>query len=289
MTRSARPTIGVLGAGGMLGYAVCEYFARTGTAVLAIRRSEFDIGRDPLDKLERLVGSVRHIVNCAGVIKPMIAATCIEDVLRVNTVFPHNLARLGDRLGIQVFHVTTDCVYSGARGGYIETDTFDADDVYGMSKSGGDAAPAMVLRTSIIGEERASRRSLLEWVRAQRGGTVKGFLNHRWNGVTTVHFAEIIHQLIEGALYQRGLFHIHSPDVVTKCELLRLIAEAYELDLKIEPVEADAACDRSLMSQYDLAARLCTKSLRQQLDDMRRFFTPAPSQTARATIARARP
>ena len=265
-------TIVVLGAGGMLGYAVVEYFTRSGARVVALDRRQFDISRDPLDKLERLASQASAIVNCAGVIKPMIATTSVEDVLRVNTVFPHNLARLGERLGVRAFHVTTDCVYTGNRGSYDESDYFDADDLYGMSKNGGDSAPAMVLRTSIIGEERSTRRSLLEWARSQRGKRVSGFVNHRWNGVTTVQLAEVIHGILERGLHRVGLFHIHSPEVVTKYELLGLMSDAYELDLDIQAADAPTACDRSLKSRFDLSGTLCTRSLREQLEEMRQFF-----------------
>ncbi len=151
-------------------------------------------------------------------------------------------------------------------------DYFDADDLYGMSKNGGDSAPAMVLRTSIIGEERASLRSLLEWARSQRGKRVSGFVNHRWNGVTTLYLAEVIHRIVERGLYRVGLFHVHSPEIVTKFELLTLIDQAYGLDLDIQAADAPTACDRSLASQFDLSKQLCTKSLREQLEEMRQFF-----------------
>ena len=271
---SARP-VAVVGAGGMLGYAVSQYFARTGTPVIAVSRQQFDIARDPIAKLERIVGPAGCIINCAGVIKPMIARTSVEDVLRVNTVFPHNLAKLGLRLDKPVFHVTTDCVYTGSRGAYDESDVFDADDLYGLSKNGGDFADAMVLRTSIIGEEPGTGRSLLEWARSQRGRTVSGFLNHRWNGVTTLQLAEVVHRIMDDRLYRRGLFHVYSPEVVTKFELLDLINEVYGLNLDIRPVDAPSPCDRSLTSRHDLSTRLCVKGLRQQLDEMRQFFAVA--------------
>ena len=73
-------TIAVLGANGMLGYAVSEYFARKGDRVIGIGRAEYDIARDPLSKLEGLLRGASDIVNCAGVIKPLIAGTPAEDV-----------------------------------------------------------------------------------------------------------------------------------------------------------------------------------------------------------------
>ena len=262
----------VLGANGMLGYAVRTYFSRRGDDVAALGRAEFNIAKDPPDRLEQLLTGSQRVINCAGVIKPRIAEMPIEDVLRVNAIFPHNLAKLCRQLEIPLYHVTTDCVYSGSTGAYTEDSYFDADDVYGMSKNAGDGADCMVLRTSIIGEEQGQSRSLLEWVRSQAGRTINGFVNHQWNGVTTVHLAEIVETIEDKGLYERGLFHVHSPDTLTKAELVGVIDEAYETNLTIKPVAAPVACDRSLSSKRELSARVATKPIAQQVREMRTFF-----------------
>jgi len=262
----------VFGAGGMLGHAVAELFRLNGVTVRGITRSEYDIDRDPLERLEPLLEG-DAIVNCAGVIKPRIAATPITEVLRVNGTFPHNLARLCLRRSIPCLHVTTDCVYSGRRGGYDERDLIDADDVYGLSKAAGDRAECMVLRTSIIGEEKGEGRSLLEWARSQRGKEVNGFTNHRWNGLTTVALAGAISRVLTERRYQPGIVHLHSPHVVTKAELLEEISAAYGLGLRVRPVPAAEACDRSLRSIHSLSAELCRERIPEQLRQMRKFFS----------------
>jgi len=266
------PSIAVIGASGMLGLAVAEHFRRRGDRVVAVSRAEYDIARDPLPRLERLLDGCAAAINCAGVIKPRIASTPIEDVLKVNAIFPRNLAKLCERAGRPLLHVTTDCVYSGRKGRYTEDDPFDAEDVYGLSKNAGDAADCMVLRTSIIGEERGQQRSLLEWARSQAGRQVNGFTNHHWNGVTTTYLAEIAGRILDERRFRQGLFHVHSPQIVTKLELLRLIDAAYELRLRIEPVAAPEACDRSLASVHALSAEVAVKPLAQQLAELRRFF-----------------
>jgi dTDP-4-dehydrorhamnose reductase len=121
----------------MLGHAVSEYFSRAQNEVLRIGRAEYDIARDPLEELERRLGDSRDVINCAGVIKPRVAAMSVEDVLKVNAIFPRNLARLCTATGRRLFHVTTDCAYSGSKGGYTEADYFDAEDVYGLTKNAG--------------------------------------------------------------------------------------------------------------------------------------------------------
>lgn len=263
----------VIGANGMLGYAVSEYYNRKNYSVTKISRLDFDITKDPIEKLEPILTRSDFVINCAGVIKPMIVTTSIEDVLRVNAIFPRNLAKLSDKLGLHCYHVTTDCVYSGKRGDYTENDFFDADDVYGMSKNGGDHTECMVLRTSIIGEEKGQSRSLLEWARSNAGKEVNGFTNHRWNGVATLYLAEIIETIESKNLYQKGIFHIHSPNTVNKFELLQQISDAYDLNLNIKAIEAKDRIDRNLASVKTLTAEVSVKPIYQQLREMKEYFS----------------
>ena len=90
--------------------------------------------------------------------------------------------------------------------------------------------------------------------------------------MTTVYLAEIIDRIIDEGLYERRIFHIHSRESVDKFELLSLIDEVYGLRLKITPTSADSACDRCLGSIHPLSSKVCTQPLRQQIEEMRRFF-----------------
>jgi dTDP-4-dehydrorhamnose reductase len=264
----------IIGAKGMLGYAVSEYFDRKGYPVVKISRSDYDIAKEPFSKFEKLAEESDVIINCAGVIKPMIAHTPIEDVLRVNSIFPKNLAKLAGKTDKKCIHITTDCVFSGSKGNYTEDDYFDADDVYGLSKNAGDDADCMVLRTSIIGEEKGQGRSLLEWARSMAGKEVNGFLNHIWNGVTTVYFAEIIEKILNGNMYKKGLFHIHSPNALNKFELLSMINKVYDLRFsQINQTQANVAVDRSLGTKYSLSEKVVSLKIQAQLYGMKKFFT----------------
>ena len=262
----------VIGANGMLGYAVSEYFKRNDYSVESITRKEFDIAKDGIEQLESTVKNVDFVVNCAGIIKPRIAETPIEDILKVNSIFPRNLARLCNKYEKPCFHITTDCVFSGKRGMYTESDYFDAEDVYGLSKCAGDIADCMVLRTSIIGEEKNSSRSLLEWIRSEKGNTVNGFTNHLWNGVTTLYLAEIIENILNLNLYEPGIFHIYSDKIVSKFELLGMVNEIYDLGITINRFETSQSCDRSLSSEKDICKKVVKKSLKAQVEEMKRFF-----------------
>lgn len=262
----------VIGSTGMLGRAVSKYFRRKKISVTSLSRPQFDIISDPIEKLNRYIENVDTVINCAGIIKPLINKTTIENVLQVNSIFPQNLSKILNKKNIQCFHIATDCVFSGNKGNYTEEDIYDADDIYGMTKSAGDSTECMTLRTSIIGEEKGKALSLLEWARSHKNKSVNGYINHFWNGVTTVYLAEIIETIMNNDLYKKGIYHIFSKETVTKYELLRIISQVYRLNLNVNKHKAEIPVNRSLSSKHKLAHSVVRKSLSRQIVEMKRFF-----------------
>jgi len=262
----------VLGAQGMLGYAAVKYYRSKGYNVEGIDRKKFDVLRDNITVLKKhLVGS-SFVLNCIGIIKPRIAAMSVEDVLSINGIFPKNLAKLCKTLDIPCFHITTDCVYSGSKGNYSETDLFDINDLYGLSKNAGENTECMTIRTSIIGEEIKNKYSLIEWARSQKGKTVSGFTNHKWNGITTLYMAQIIEEIYQLGEYKEGIYHLHSPNIVTKAELLKILNSVYKLDLTINNTVAPQKVDRSLKTINPLSKKIVSMSIQNQIKQMKNFF-----------------
>ena len=261
----------VLGGSGMLGGMVAGVLSReenvsvTATArdLLADRRARSPrCGWEPLDvestsetDLEALLRGADWVINAVGVIKSQIRDTDpgdVERAVRVNALFPHVLARAAARCGARVIQIATDCVYSGARGGYVESDRHDALDVYGKTKSLGEVPNEAVhnLRCSIVGPESRGHRSLLDWFRLQPArATVPGYVNHRWNGVTTLAFARLCLGIIREGAPQR--IHVIPADQVDKAELLGLVREAYSRqDVTIAPEKTPIAIDRTLATEH---------------------------------------
>ncbi|MBT3981921.1 MAG: sugar nucleotide-binding protein [Bacteriovoracaceae bacterium] len=264
--------IAIFGTSGMLGHAAVGYFSQKGYTVTSFSRSDYDIAKDDPKKLFELTKGMDLVLNGAGVIKPRIAHMSIEDVMVVNSRFPRNLAKACDKNGAKLFHITTDCVYTGDKGAYNEDDLYDATDLYGLSKNGGDMSDCMVLRTSIIGEEKDQARSLLEWAISQKGKQVNGFTNHQWNGVTTLCLVQVVEDIMTKGLYKKGIFHIHSPKSVSKLELVEIISDVYELNLNVKSAEAATFCDRTLSTKFELSSEVCKKQIQDQIVEMRAFF-----------------
>jgi dTDP-4-dehydrorhamnose reductase len=148
--------------------------------------------------------------------------------------------------GGRVIHFSTDCVFSGKRGGYVEGDASDAEDLYGKTKFLGEvaAANALTLRTSIIGRELSQHQSLLDWFLSRNHGTVRGFRRVIYSGVTTNFLAELVASIIRDHPPLNGLHQV-AADPISKYDLLCLLGEAYRLDVRIEPDDLEVS-DRSM-------------------------------------------
>jgi dTDP-4-dehydrorhamnose reductase len=224
----------------------------------------FDASAANLEEALSACGKHQWIINAIGITKPLIRddnPAQIERAVRVNVLLPHAVARYAEAHGARVLQIATDCVYSGARGAYVETDAHDALDAYGKTKSLGECyAPNTAhLRCSIVGPEPKDFKFLLEWFRTQPpGARVSGFLNHQWNGITTLHFARLCAGIIESDLELPHSQHVVPQGVVSKAEMLRLFASAYErLDIQITDTNASQVIDRTLSTlNHKLNARL---------------------------------
>ena len=193
------------------------------------------------------------IANAIGITKPLIRDDNPAEILtaiHINSLLPDAIAREAQARHAQVLQIATDCVYSGVKGSYLETDVHDAVDVYGKTKSLGECflSNTRHLRCSIIGPEPKDYKFLIEWFRRQAPqAAVNGFVNHYWNGVTTLHFAKICKGIIETAPAFSHLQHVVPSSLITKARMLRDFAEAYgRPDIAIRDIEAKTVIDRTL-------------------------------------------
>lgn len=265
----------VLGASGMLGHAVDGYFqSQKDYAVTSTYRNAVflagagSIQFDALSsRFEALGTGYDYVLNCVGIVKPFMAEDPVAAV-RINSLFPWELARWCNARGMRLIHITTDCVYSGLKGKYVESDPHDALDDYGKSKSLGECVTeAMVLRTSIIGEEIHKHASLVAWAKSQKGKTVGGFATHLWNGLSTREYAVICGKIIKNGWYEAGLYHVFAADDVSKLAMMRLFNKKYSLGLTVEEKNPPPV-DRTLRSEKALCGKLDVPTVAAMIEGM---------------------
>ncbi|NMC62034.1 MAG: sugar nucleotide-binding protein [SAR324 cluster bacterium] len=267
----------VLGGTGMLGSMIVDFLTRceelhvfataqnVGSAAAHSKKIK-NIEWKPLsigdeDKTVQQLNALQKvswIINAIGIIKPYIHDENpieVETAIRGNSLFPYLLTKMAIQNSAKIIQIATDCVYSGSKGNYIESDKHDALDVYGKTKSLGEVCnpSVMNLRCSIIGPEHKNYLSLYEWFRKQPiDSTLSGFINHEWNGVTTLQFAKLCKGIITAGIDVPNLQHIVPEGRISKYELLKCFAENLgRRDLTIKSTEASTKIDRTLSTSNE--------------------------------------
>jgi len=234
----------ILGGAGMLGHKVYQTFRKrfdtwatflpgyhppSGCDIFDPEHILEGVDALQMDSVVRAVATVKPdaIVNCIGIIKQLRAAKDPITSIAINSLFPHRLANLCRATGTRLIHMSTDCVFSGRKGMYMEDDVSDAEDLYGRTKFLGEvgAPGCLTIRTSIIGRELDTTNALLEWFLSNRGGKVRGFTNAVFSGFTTQALADVMADVLE-----------QHPDL-----------ETFGLGTRIEP-DSSVVCERSLDS-----------------------------------------
>lgn len=261
----------VLGVTGMLGNAMFRVLSASSDLVVygtsrseSSRRffsdklaSQIIVGVDVenYDSLVKAFVVVRPdvVVNCVGLVKQLADANDPLQAVPINTLLPHRLAVLCQATRARLIHVSTDCVFSGKKGNYRESDFPDACDLYGRSKLLGevDYLNAITLRTSIIGHELSGQRSLVGWFLAQQG-SVKGFARAIYSGLPTVELARVVCDYILPHPDLHGLYHVATRPI-NKFDLLKLVAKTYGKDIEIIPSD-ELVIDLSLNTDRFKAA-----------------------------------
>ena len=259
--------IAILGSTGMIGSGITQGFSQQGFDVTEFNRSGKSVATsnrgssfDALNFTQlsdfHIFGEFDYIINLSGVIRHKISSESsshIENAIKVNSIFPRALDNFAEKANVNVIQIGTDCVFSGRKGSYTESDSFDPTDYYGYTKVLGEAAlrNTMTLRVSVVGVERESSTELLNWIlNHPPKSTIQGYVNHIWNGVTPLHLARLLTGVIDEDLYFNGVQHIVPENKVTKYQLVKLISGAFNRDdLEIDEKITSVSIDRSLASQ----------------------------------------
>jgi dTDP-4-dehydrorhamnose reductase len=268
----------VFGHKGMLGAYVYAWFKSKGHDVVGFGRDQFDASKiySTLQLVDLIFqnGNDEKVIaiNCIGTIKPRVTELGDYNAIKVNSIFPWLLASACDESLIDMIHITTDCVYSGLKGNYNESDPLDPADIYGLTKAAGEPSSVTVIRTSIIGEELGTKkRSLIEFVKGMEGQRLNGYRNHYWNGVTCLQLAKIIENMIITGNLWKGVRHVHSNETITKCALVKFLAMTYLKDFDFSESNSNERIDRSLKSKYEFSYGIMP-DIFSQIEEQKSFY-----------------
>ena len=291
----------VLGGSGMLGHKLVQLFNPRFETFATLRGPSGEYARFGIydesrtlggvvaEKFETVAGAIASVrpdvvINCIGVVKQDAAAKDPITSIMVNSLFPHRVAEVCHQSKTRFIHLSTDCVFSGRKGNYAESDETDAQDLYGRTKLLGEVAGegSLTIRTSMIGRELHGAHGLLEWFLSQKGDQVRGFKRAVFSGLTTNSLAGVIANVVEQHPELRGIWHV-AGQPINKFDLLSLVREGYGLDVEIE-LDETFVCDRSLDgSRFCDATGFKAPTWQQLIQEMR--YDPTPYDKIRRVDA----
>ena len=247
-------TILVLGSSGMLGHVVTKYFEERSYDVYNLsHRIKINERTEIIDvtnfsKFDKYLNKLKVdvIVNCIGILNED-AENNPDKAILLNSYLPRFLEKKYMNTKVKIIQISTDCVFSGKTGNYTEDSFRDGDSIYARTKTLGEINnnKDLTIRTSIIGPDiNEDGIGLFHWFMNQKG-TIYGFKNAYWTGVTTIELAKGIEKLIKNDV--AGLYHFVPNEKISKYNLLNIIAEIFNRNITIIPKE-DYYVDKSLIT-----------------------------------------
>ena len=224
-----------------------------------------------VDSLKKNIDDIKPtvIINCVGVIKQRAESENLINMIKINSLLPHTLDQICTKKEIKLIHLSTDCVFSGIKGDYLETDKPDPIDYYGQTKLLGEIpfSNSLTIRTSFIGPELFNKKSLFEWILSQRGKEIEGYKNAIYTGLTTLEFARIITMILNNFIEIKGVVQISSSPI-TKYDLIKMISNTFDLNINIKP-NYSFKCNRSLnCDEFYNKTKINVKSWNEMIIDL---------------------
>ena len=286
----------ITGASGLLGANVALEAAAAGHTVYGTASSH-PIDSDAFTALtadllepgtiERLLEQTQPdwVINCAALAN---LESCERDpdfARRINSEMPADVAALCRKGGARLLHISTDAVFDGVQGNYVEVDEPNPLSVYARTKLDGEATvaaadpKATVARVNLFGFSPSGRRSLAEFFlnNLLAGKPMKGFTDVYFCPVLVNAIAVLFFDMLAGQL--SGLYHVFSADYMNKYEFGTSIADQFGLDASlIAPVSVSdgglqaARSPNLTMNTHKLSTAL-GRSLPTLSDQIAQFYT----------------
>lgn len=228
----------LLGSAGMAGHIISAMLKDNSDAFELIdvaRNSKFVTPRFTIDvtnfdQVGRLINDILpdYVINCVGILNKE-AENNADIAILVNSYLPHFLEKQTKNTKTRVIHISTDCVFSGDKGGYDENAIKDGRGIYAESKALGEIfnEKDLTIRTSIIGPELNKRGiGLFNWFQ-QQTGEIFGYSEAIWSGVTTVQLAKVIIEIMLN-YYVTGLIHLTNNTRISKFDLLNILKSEFD-------------------------------------------------------------
>ncbi len=257
MEQVIKKKVVIIGSNGMAGHLISDYLSLNSmfeiikvARDLTNKKTDHVIDVTDFNAIEKLISDLKpdYVINAIGILNSD-AENNPDNAILLNSYFPHLLAKICDEHESRLLHISTDCVFNGKKGSYLENDFKDGIGFYAQSKALGEVnyQNHITFRTSIIGPDiKRDGIGLLNWILSQKG-VINGYSEAFWGGITTVELAKAIEFFILNNIDGVNIYHLTNSEKISKFDLLRIINEVFNLKLNIKS-SSEYKVDKSLIN-----------------------------------------
>ncbi len=234
----------VIGASGLVGGDLLRVLERSDIEALGTYQSQPINGTLKLD-----VRDGHAVQRCLEAVKPDVAFLAVntpggvdhceshpEEARALNVTGTRNVAAAATRYGTRIVYFSTDYIFDGKEGPYLEDDEPSPISVYGRTKWEAEqvikelSSDYLIIRTTaVFGWDRASRNFAMQvWEHLGAGNPIR-LPDDQWGNPTLVDYlAEASVRLVQ--MGAKGVFNVVGKDRMPRSELARALARAMVLD-----------------------------------------------------------
>ena len=223
-----------------------------GNIVNEFRNNEIKVigtnyNKNSSDEIHFDITNMDSIVSCVKKYSPQVIINCAANVnvdklenneklaFSINAYGAESIARVCKNNKIRLLHISSDAVFDGKKGMYVEEDVTNPVNIYAKSKMLGEKLISknlenyVIIRTNFYGFHKQDK-FLFNWIlsKLKNNERFPGFNDVFFNPLEVTNLSKMIYELSEKNFC--GILHLSSDEIFSKFEFATKISEFFGFD-----------------------------------------------------------
>ena len=190
-----------------------------------------------IEEVEKYLISVKPetVINCVGIGDIDFLEKNPTIAYKINSDSAKNIAKICNKLGIYMIHISTDSVFDGQTGMYKENDKVNPLNIYTKSKALAEnyvqdnVKNSVIVRTNFYGFDKKNKW-FFNWIinSLSSGKKITGFTDLIFNPLEISNLSNLLIELT--TIKYEGIIHLSSNDFLSKYDFIMKVASVFNFD-----------------------------------------------------------